>query len=383
MKIIIAPDSFKGSLTAEEVAAALYHGFQIHFPQAEYIIIPMADGGEGTLDCLMKSNKGQYYKADVQDPLGNSHSARFGVLKDPDSTVTSNIAVIETAEASGLPLIPSEKRNPLLANTAGSGELILEALNQGCREFIVGLGGSGTSDGGMGALSALGIQFKNALGENLKPNGDAMSQLHSIDISLLDPRLAESHFTLAYDVDNPLLGLQGALMYAPQKGATPSQIEILHKGYEQLAHVIFETTGKNVGNIPGGGAAGGLGAGLYAFLNAELVPGSQVIIEHARLKEKMKDASLILTGEGQIDNQSIHGKAPIAVAKLAKSFQIPVIAVTGNLKEGYEEVYHHGIDAVFSIAMGPMSLEESIKHSKSLIINTAFNIAKCLNLRLI
>lgn len=375
MKFVIAPDSFKGSLSALEVCQAIKSGFLIHFPNAEYVLIPMADGGEGTLNALIKDNHAQIHKAQVADPLGSAHEASFGILEE------SLTAVIEMAEASGLQLIPKTLRNPLEANTSGTGELILKALDLGCRQFIIGLGGSATCDAGMGALHALGVKFKKADGELLKPGGGSLWQIHSIDTQNLDPRAREAEFILAHDVDNPLLGLEGALMYAPQKGASTADVEILHKGYEQFAHCVYQNNQKMIGTVKGGGAAGGLGAGLYAFLNAHFEPGAEVVINHCHFLEKIQDAHLIITGEGQIDSQTIHGKAPIAAAKAAKAKNIPVIALCGNLKEGFEVVYQHGLDAVFSIAPGPISLEDSILSTKSLLINTANNIARLLKLR--
>lgn len=372
MKFVIAPDSFKGSLNALEVAKAIEHGFQIHFPKAEYIVCPMADGGEGTLNCLVPHNQ---FRARVKNPLGEMCEANYGILED-------GTAVIEMAEASGISLIPKKNLNPLLANTVGTGELIKIALDKGCRKFIIGLGGSATTDAGMGALTALGLQFKNNAGETLIPNGRNLSEIHEIITKNLDARLQEAEFILAHDVNNPLLGLEGALMYAPQKGATVGDIALLHKGFEQFSYVASKMSGKMIGTIVGGGAAGGLGAGLYAFLNAKFVPGAEIVSESLHLKEKMKNATLVITGEGQIDTQTAYGKVPCQVAHLAKELNIPVIALCGNIKDGFEVVYHHGINAVFSITTGPMTQKRSMVLVKSLLINTANNLARLLKLQL-
>jgi glycerate 2-kinase len=387
MKFVIAPDSFKESINAVEVAHAIEQGLRLHFPRAEYVLVPMADGGEGTLKSIMSATPGQLISCSVHDPLGNPHEAQFGIINnnknnDSESSSSNDIAIIEMAEASGLHLVPKNDRNPMLTSSFGTGELILAALNEGCREFIIGLGSSATCDGGMGVMAALGLQYKDALGQIVKANGAGMSKVHSIDSTQLDPRLAQCHFVLAHDVDNGLLGLEGALMYAPQKGATITELEALHKGYEQLAHVLSETSGKSFTHIPGSGAAGGLGASIFAFLNAEFKPGAEVIMSALGLRDKMQDANLVITGEGQIDAQTIHGKTPIAVAKLAKTMNIPVIALTARLKDDYVLVYHHGIDAVFCITNGPMSQEESMALSKSMLIDTASNIARLINLKI-
>lgn len=358
--------------------------FSLHFPQAEYILTPMADGGEGTLRCLMSSLEGKLYSAIVSDPEEKTVAASYGILNENNELLNNEkTAIIEMAEASGFHLIKHEKREPLKYNTIGTGQLILAALDQGCRRFLITLGGSATCDGGMGALHALGIKFKNGSLECLHPSGEALSHIVEIDSQQLDPRLKECEFILISDVDNPLLGLEGALMYAPQKGATASDIEILHKGYEQWAYILQKETGKNVATIPGSGAAGGLGAGLYAFLNAKFEPGAEYVMKMIDLPSKLEEASLVVTGEGQIDVQTIHGKTPLAIAKLAKMRGVPVIAIAGGLKEGFESVYSEGIDAVFTLPWGPMSKEECIRLVKPLMINCINNIASTLKLRIV
>ncbi len=373
MKIIIAPDSYKGSLLANEVALTIEQGLSHALPNAKFIRVPMADGGEGTLDSLLASCPLTLHTTEVTNPIGEKIKASFGVLED-------NTAVIEMASASGISLIPIEKRNPFNTTTFGTGELIRAALDFGCRRFIVGLGGSATCDGGVGALAALGVQFKDAAGIKIEPTAAGLEKLKTIDMATIDPRLTFSEFILAHDVDNPLLGPQGALMYAPQKGATPEQIIHLHKILEQYAHLIANMTGKMVGNLPGTGAAGGLAAGLYAFLNATLEPGVSKMIKAVQLFEKMQGASLVITGEGQIDAQTIHGKTPIGVAQCAKKLQIPVIAIAARFGKGYHEVYSHGIDAVFSIVNAPMSTEICHTFTKPLLAATANNIGRLINL---
>ncbi len=375
MKIVIAPDTFKGSLLANEVAITIEQGFLHALPKAHFIRVPMADGGEGTLDSFLANRTLALHTVEVMNPLGEKIKASFGILED-------NTAIIEMAKASGLSLVPLEKRNPLKTTTYGTGELIRAALDQGCRRFIVGLGGSATCDGGVGALAALGVQFKNIQGQEIEPTAEGLEKLAKIDPSTLDPRAVEAEFIIAHDVDNPLLGLQGALMYAPQKGATAEQAEILHKTLEHYSLMVSTVTGKQVGNIPGTGAAGGLAAGLFAFLNGKLEPGASVLINAVYLRDKIQNAQLLVTGEGQIDAQSVRGKTPIAVAKLAKEFNIPVIAIAARLGKGYHEVYSHGIDAVFSIVNGPISSEICLAYTKPLLAAAANNIARLLALRL-
>lgn len=377
MKIVIAPDSYKGSLTASEVATVIQQGFHAIFPNAEYIKAPMADGGEGTLDCFLMGSKAELHSATIHDPLGNKIKTSFGILSE------NTTALIEMAKASGISLVPLEQRDPLQTSTLGTGELILKALKKGCRRFIIGLGGSATCDGGMGALHALGIRFKNNQGDDLKPCGASLEQIDSIVLTHLDPRLSDCDFILAHDVNSPFLGLEGALMYAPQKGATPEQVEILHKAFEHYAWVLSKYTEKDIRNTPGTGAAGGLAAGLYAFLNATLKPGAEVVCEAIHLHEKMQNANLVITGEGQMDGQTVKGKTPIAVARMAKELDIPVIAIAAKLGKGYGDVYEQGIDAVFSIVSGPLPQSICMLYTKPLLITTANNIARLLSLKIL
>jgi len=392
MKIVVAPDSFKESLSAIEVAEAIEFGLRLQkpFKQAEILKIPMSDGGEGFLKCVVRSLPITLQTIQVRNPLEETHQekhqekhqethqASLGMLKLQDK----NTAFIEVAEACGLHLILEHKRKPLESSTLGVGELILKALELNCQEIIIGLGGSATIDAGMGALVMLGVQFKDAQGALLEPKGSNLEKIASINTETLDPRLKECHFILAHDVDSPLLGSEGAEKYAAQKGASAEDIKILSKGLEQFVQCVEEATGKNIGLIRGAGAAGGLAAGLFAFLPAILKSGAEVMSEMVGLEEKLRNATLVVTGEGQMDEQTIHGKAPIAVAAMAKKQGIPVIAIVGSLGKGFEVVYKHGIDAVFSIANKPLSRFESQTQAKELIIESASNIARLLALNL-
>lgn len=382
MKYVIAPNAYKGSLSAFEAAIAIQEGLQTQFPEAEYIQIPLADGGTGTLDILLHYLPGQIYSTLITAPLGNRKDARFGIIND------SKTAIIEIAEASGLHLVCESSRNPLKTTSYGTGELILAALNEGCRSFIIGLGGSATCDGGMGALKALGLQFKDAFGQDIEMMGEGMLKLNHIITEHLDPRLADSHFILAHDVDSPLLGLSGALRYTPQKGGNSESIEELHKGLEQYAFVVQNTVQKNISTLSGTGAAGGLAAGLYGFLNAKLTLGSHLIMNSAKFSEKIKEATLIITGEGQLDAQTLHGKTPFAVAQEAKKNHIPVIGIVGRLGLGFESMYECGMDALFTIINhGPKEefndkfCTTQAKPAKQNLRDTAQNVARLLALR--
>ena len=373
MKIVIAPDSFKESCSAIQAAEAIAVGFKLVLPEANILLVPMADGGEGTLECLLyhtdTQSQGIRHTISVSDPLGNPIQAIYGVL---DET-----AIIEIAQASGLNLVPLTQRNPLKTSTFGTGEIILEALNKGYKRFIIGLGGSATCDAGMGALCALGIQFYDKNHQLLKPSGENLKKIASINSAQLDKRALAAEFILAHDVNNPILGPEGALIYAPQKGATKSDLKILNEGLHNFVECIQNNTAHpNIGTLAGGGAAGGLAAGLFAFLNASLKPGANLLIESLKLPKLIHNADLVITGEGQIDTQSLYGKAPIAVAQLAKSQDIPVVAIVGKIGNGYKAIYELGIEAAFSIADGPCTYEYCKKNVSSLLTQTSMNIAR-------
>jgi glycerate 2-kinase len=375
MKVIIAPDSFKESLSALEVANAIEKGFRDIFPEAEYVKIPMADGGEGTVQSLVDATGGRIVKTEVTGPLGDRIKAFFGVLGD------GKTAVIEMAAASGLHLVPSEKRNPLVTTTRGTGELILSALNEGAEHIIIGIGGSATNDGGAGMIQALGGRLLDRHGQEIGLGGGSLSELADIDLSGLDVRLKHVKIEVACDVDNPLTGPKGAsAVFGPQKGATPEMVATLDKNLQHYADVIERVLGKQVKDIPGAGAAGGLGAGLLAFLEAELKRGVEIVLETVKFHERIQDASLVITGEGRIDGQTIFGKTPIGVAKAAKRYNIPVIAIAGSVSDDSDVVLSHGIDALYSIVPGIIPLEKALANAEYYVTKTARNIAAACNI---
>ena len=366
MKIVIAPQGFKGNLTALQVARAIEKGIKRVVPDARTAIKPMADGGEGTVQALVDATGGKMMTTEVTGPLGERVTARWGILSDK---VT---AAIEMAAASGLPLVPPEKRNPLVTTTYGTGELVLAALDNGCRKLIIGIGGSATNDGGAGMAQALGARLLDAGGKELPFGGAALARLEHIDITGLDSRLTGFDVLLASDVNNPLCGPEGAsAIYGPQKGATPEKVQQLDAALAHYADVIQRNLGLDLRDIPGAGAAGGLGLGLMVFLKARLVPGIEVIIDTTNFVETLKDADLVFTAEGRIDCQSAMGKVPTGVALKAKEFGIPVIALAGEIGDDYAVVYEQGIDAVLSIAPGPISLNQSLAEADRLITDTA------------
>lgn len=379
MKVIIAPDSFKESLTAQQVCNAIKAGMKRVLPQAEYHLIPVADGGEGTVQSLVDATQGYIDNIDVMGPLSTPVKAFYGLLGD-----NSNTAVIEMAAASGLHHVPSHLRDPKETSSFGTGQLIKAALDKGVTKIIIGLGGSATNDGGIGMLNALGITFTDSLGVSITHNGGGLQHIDTIDISGLDPRLADCEILVACDVDNPLCGELGATeIFGPQKGASRDDIDLLDNGLKHLASCIKQQFNIDVLNIPGAGAAGGMGAALLAFTNAKLKPGIELILEAVKLSDYMLDTDLIITGEGRIDNQTIFGKTPVGVAKVAKQFNIPVIGIAGSLGEGHQAVYKHGIDAVFSATPGAMSLQQAFDDAEVNVTNLAESIAKLVTLKMI
>jgi glycerate kinase len=366
MKIVIAPQGFKGNLSALQVAQAIDSGIKRVVPSVVTIIKPMADGGEGTVQALVDATGGEIMATEVTDPIGGRIIANWGLLSDK---VTG---VIEMAAASGLVLVPPKNRNPLLTTTYGTGQLILAALENGCRKLIIGIGGSATNDGGAGMAQALGAQLLDAKGAALPFGGAALAKLEHIDVTTLDPRIADCDVVVASDVANPLCGAQGAsAVYGPQKGATAEMVAQLDAALAHYADVIRRDLGVDVKDIPGAGAAGGLGAGLIAFLNAKVIPGIDVVIEATGLVEHLKDADLVFTAEGKIDSQTAFGKVPVGVAKKAKAFRLPVIAIAGEIADDYRVVYQHGIDGVLSTAPGPISLSQSMTEAERLIADAA------------
>ena len=374
MKIVVAPDSFKGSVTALQAASAMETGLRRIFPAATIEKIPMADGGEGTVQSLVDATGGHFQTRRVLAPLGDEVDAQFGILADGET------AVIEMAAASGLTLVPPDQRNPLKTTTYGTGQLIRAALEAGCRRLIIGIGGSATNDGGAGMAEALGVKLLDANGKPIPRGGGGLGTLAKIDITGLHPAIAETDTTdtvVACDVNNPLTGPEGAShVYGPQKGATPAIIETLDAHLAHFDAVLTQTLGKSFNAIPGAGAAGGLGAGLMAFLNAELRLGVDIMIDAVKLNERIKGASLVFTGEGQLDFQTVFGKTPVGVAKVAKAYDIPVIAIAGGIAEGAEAVYDAGIDAMLGIVHEPMSLELAVADASRLIADTAERAAR-------
>lgn len=369
-KVVIAPDSFKESLSALEVAEAIERGFRQIFPQVQYVKLPMADGGEGTVDSMVAATGGEIVRAEVTGPLGQPVQAFYGLLGEGET------AVIEMAAASGLHLAPKAQRDPRMTTSYGTGELILAALERGVKAIILGIGGSATNDGGAGMLQALGVKLLDDQRQCLQPGGAALAQLAYIDLSGMDPRLQQVSITAACDVDNPLCGANGAsAVFGPQKGATPETVAQLDAALRHYGTLLEQATGREVINVPGAGAAGGMGAALLGMLNARLRPGIEIVIETLRLEEALRDADLVITGEGRLDSQSIHGKTPIGVARVAKRYGLPVIGIAGSLSKDYQVVHQHGIDAAFSVLDRVVSLEEALAEAADNLEVTARNVA--------
>lgn len=376
MKIIIAPDSFKECLPAEAVAEAMGRGARAAAPDAECVLVPMADGGEGTVRALVAATGGSLHQATVTGPLGGKVRAEFGLLGD------GRTAAIEMAAASGLPLVPPERRDPTKTTTFGTGELILAALGLGATRLILGIGGSATNDGGAGMAQALGARLLDAAGQPIGPGGGELARLAAIDPSGLDPRLRGVECTVACDVANPLTGPSGAAaVYGPQKGATPEMVALLDANLARLAEVVRRDLGADVAGVPGAGAAGGLGAGLMAFLGATLRPGVELVIEAVGLEDKLDGAALVLVGEGRMDAQTAYGKVPVGVARLARSRGVPAVAIVGALGPGYQAVHGHGIAACFSILGRPMTLEEAMRQAPELIAATTEEVMRLFLMR--
>ncbi|ONC35565.1 glycerate kinase [Burkholderia pseudomallei] len=376
MKIVIAPDSFKESLTAVETARQIEAGFREVFADADYRCLPIADGGEGTVDALVAAAGGERRGASVADPLGRPTRAAFGIL--PDGT-----AVIEMAEASGLHLVAPDARDPRVTSSRGTGELIRAALDAGARRFIVGLGGSATNDGGAGMLQALGVHLSDADGRPLGPGGAALARLARIDAASLDGRLAECAFEVACDVDNPLVGPNGAsAVFGPQKGATPEMVADLDRHLAHFAAIVARDVGPDVEQLPGGGAAGGLGAAMSAFLGATLRPGVEIVTDALRLRDAIRGASLVVTGEGCIDGQTLRGKAPIGVARIAAECGVPVVAIGGAVSHQAGALYAHGFDAVFASVGRACTIDEALRDAAANVRFAARNVAAAIRVGL-
>lgn len=373
MKIVIASDSFKGSASTLEVAASIEKGIKRAYKENENIDIlklPIADGGEGTVDALVQGLSGEYREVQASDPLGRRIIAKYGIINQ-------DTAIIEMAEASGITLLKEEELNPLITTTYGTGELIKSAMESGIRKIYVGLGGSATNDGGVGMAQALGISFRDKKGQEIENGGGELKRIEKIDFTNIHPLIKETEITIISDVDNPLCGLNGAShIYGPQKGADLKMVELLDKNLHHLGQKIKEFTKKDIMKIKGSGAAGGLGGGLIAFCDADINQGIDLILDIINIDMYLKEADLVITGEGKIDRQSIFGKVPVGVAKRAKKYNLPVIAITGSMEKGGELVYEEGIDLVIDIINRPMELEYAIEEVDGLIQEAAINVMK-------
>lgn len=373
MKILAVPDSFKGSLTSARICDIIESVVLSLSNQSTVVKRPLADGGEGTVDALVINTGGLYVTCEVENPNSEKIDATYGILGD------NKTAVIEMASASGLMLIKSHQRNPLKASSFGTGELILDAIKKGCNRIIMGIGGSATNDGGMGMLKALGFSFLDINGCEIKDGAIGLIDLVDINVDAVSESIKNTEFIIACDVDNPLLGLNGAShVYGPQKGATDEMIAILEAALENYSDVISNKFDIDIKDIPGAGAAGGMGAGLLAFLNTTLKSGFEIISEKIGLEACIKENEfdLIITGEGEINQQTLNGKLPIGIARMAKKYKIPVIAIVGSIGDNIEELYQHGITSIFSIVNKPMQLEYSIEHAENLYEDTVKRVMK-------
>jgi len=370
MKIVIAPDSFKESLSAPLVAQAIARGLQRAAPDATLVCVPMADGGEGTVEAILAATGGERKCHEVQDALGRAIQAQWGWLPD-------HVAVIEMACAAGLEHIAPQDRDPLRATSYGVGQLIRHALNLGAKQIVLGLGGSATNDAGAGMLQALGLKLLDAQGHILPPGGAALAQLARIDNSGLDPRLKDVQIIIASDVNNPLCGAQGAsAIFGPQKGATPEQVQTLDAALEHFANLCAQTLGYDRRDAPGSGAAGGLGFAAHMWMQSNFRPGVEVVAELGGLALAVRDAQLVITGEGRMDAQTLNGKTPMGVAKIAKAAGVPVMAIAGSLGPGYQALYDAGIVAAFSLVSGPTTLAQACQEAASLLEDRAQDVLR-------
>jgi glycerate kinase len=355
MKVLIAIDSFKGSISSVEGSEAISLGIKDIYPEAEIVTFPLADGGEGTVETLVQATDGKLVKKEVMGPLKEKVEAIYGILGD------GKTAVIEVAAACGLPLVPYNQRNPFVTTTYGVGELISDAIEKGCREFVIGLGGSATNDAGVGMLQALGFRFLNRLNEEVGLGAQALPDILGIDLSHVQTKLKECTFRVACDVNNPLYGPDGAThVFGPQKGATPKMIEQLDLGLKHFAEVVFYELDADIHNIAGAGAAGGLGAAFSGFLHAHLQSGIELVLEIIEMEKSMQGVDFVITGEGKLDGQTSMGKAPLGVAQLAQKHEIPVLALAGGITEETAALNKLGVTSYFSIVNAPMTLEEAM-----------------------
>lgn len=357
MKIVIAVDSFKGCLSSSSIANAVEEGIQNTLPGCEVIKVPIADGGEGTVDALVDATQGKIITIPVHNPLMQPIQASYGMTGDGQT------AIIEMSAASGLDLIPLRPGNIMDTTTYGTGEMIADAIERGCRNFIIGVGGSATNDAGTGMMQALGVRFIDEKGNEVEKGGKSLSAIRHIDTQNQLPELQDCTFHIATDVTNPFYGPQGAAcIFGPQKGGNEEQIKALDKGMKHLAGLLFETTGKEIGHLPGAGAGGGMGGGCVAFLQANISPGIELIMDYLHFDEIIRGAGLVITGEGKMDRQTLFGKVPVGIARAAASQQIPVIAITGQLDiTADKELREAGLSAIFPIHPAPISLEKAMQ----------------------
>jgi len=371
MKVVIAPDSFKDSLSALYVAQAIAKGWNEVFPEAETILCPMADGGEGTIEAILEVCDGQWREKTVTGPLGQPVQAKWGWLEK------QKIAIIEMAQASGIQLVPPSERDACQSTTFGTGQLIREALNAGAKDIILTVGGSATNDGGTGLLRALGASLLDSNQHLLPDGGLALQTLSKIDLTHFDPRIHQTRFLLAADVTNPLCGPNGAShIFGPQKGATPAQVQLLDQALAHFADVSAQLLGFDKRDEAGSGAAGGLGFAAKSYLNAEFKAGVEVVAELNQLAHKISNADWVITGEGKFDRQTLNGKTVFGVSRVAKMKNIPVIVIAGTLGEGYQALYQHGVTAAFSLTNGPITLEQACEHASELIFERTIDIAR-------
>jgi len=375
MRVVIAPDSFKECLSASEVCTAIADGWRVVYPDADLDLVPMADGGEGTVDALVAATDGKKRSVTVTGPLGEPVEAVYGVLPSTsDATIT---AVIEMASASGLALVPPDRRDARITTTRGAGELVYDALERGATEMIIGIGGSATNDGGAGMAQSLGYSLRDAAGLELPVGGAALARLAHIDVSNRHPGLARCRIRVACDVQSTLCGPAGASrMFGPQKGASPEAAEELDAALSHFAEIVESQLGISILDIPGGGAAGGLGAGLVAFAGARLESGVALVGDACGLGSRMSGADLVITGEGRLDGQTVHGKTPAGVARLARERGVPTIAFAGALGPGWEQLYAAGMAAMFAIADAPLPREESMARARALLCARAESVAR-------
>ncbi|MGC9061228.1 glycerate kinase family protein [Calditerrivibrio sp.] len=371
MRILIAPDSFKESLSAKEVINTISNAFILEMPDLTIIKVPMADGGEGTAETLIEATNGYFVEKDVFDPLCRKIKSKYGITGD------GKRCIIEMASCCGLSLLKPEERNPSITTTFGLGELIRDALNKGIKEFIIGIGGSATNDAGAGMLQALGFGLKDKDGKEIGFGGYELERVESIDLTNVDYNLKDTKFLIACDVDNPMVGENGAsYVYGPQKGADMQMVEKLDKALVKFSKAIKKVTGMDIYNIPGTGAAGGIGAAFLSFLNAKLIPGFEIVSEFHNLEEKIKESDLVITGEGKTDHQTKFGKVVSGVSKIAKRHNKPVICISGSYTEDATTLYDYGITAIFSSIHTPDNLENIMKNANKNLHFTALNVAR-------